>query len=84
MGFGRDVFEFLKQGSIAHAKWDMEMSLSIVQSRKKLLILALLVLPILLINFAFASDIIGSKTWRLTAPLRFAIKLLRAFQKKLG
>ena len=62
MGFGRDVFEFLKQGSIAHAKWDMEMSLSIVQSRKKLLILALLVLPILLINFAFASDIIGIKT----------------------
>jgi len=62
MGFGRDVFEFLKEASVAHAKWDMEMSLSIVRSRKKLLILALLVLPILLINFAFASDIIGSKT----------------------
>ena len=61
MGFGRDVFEFLKQASIAHAKWDLEVSLSIVKSRKKLLILGLMVLPILLINFAFASDFIGSK-----------------------
>jgi len=62
MGFGRDVFEFLKQASIAHAKWDLEVSLSIVRSRKKLAILGLMVLPILLINFAFAADIIGSKT----------------------
>jgi uncharacterized membrane protein YfcA len=62
MGFGRDVFEFLKQASIAHAKWDLEVSTSIIQSRKKLAILALMVVPILLINFAFASDMIGSKT----------------------
>jgi len=62
MGFGRDVFEFLKQASAAHAKWDIEMSLSIVRSRKKLAILGLLVLPILLINFAFAADMIGGKT----------------------
>lgn len=62
MGFGRQVFEFLKQASIAHAKWDMEMSLSILRSRKKLAILGLMVLPILLINFAVAADMIGSKT----------------------
>lgn len=62
MGFGRDVFEFLKQASIAHAKWDLEVSQSILKSRKKLLVLALMVLPILVINFAFAADMIGSKT----------------------
>ena len=62
MGFGRDVFEFLKQASAAHAKWDIEMSLSIVRSKKKLAILGLMVLPILLINFAFAADMIGGKT----------------------
>ena len=62
MGFGRNVFDFLKQASIAHAKWDIEMSLSIVRSRKKLAILGLLILPILLINFAFAADMIGGKT----------------------
>ncbi|PKN06792.1 MAG: hypothetical protein CVU73_15495 [Deltaproteobacteria bacterium HGW-Deltaproteobacteria-8] len=62
MGFGRDVFEFLKAASVAHAKWDLEVSLSIVRSKKRLAILGLLVLPILLINFAFAADIIGSKT----------------------
>ena len=62
MGFGRDVFEFLKQASVAHAKWDIEMSLSIVRSRKKLIILGLMLLPIVLINFAFAADMIGGKT----------------------
>jgi uncharacterized membrane protein YfcA len=62
MGFGRDVFEFLKQASAAHAKWDIEVSLSIVRSKKKLAILGLMVLPILLINFAFAADMIGGKT----------------------
>jgi uncharacterized membrane protein YfcA len=62
MGFCRDVFEFLKAASIAHAKWDLEVSRSIITNRKKLAILGLMILPILLINFAFAADMIGSKT----------------------
>jgi hypothetical protein len=51
----------MKQGAIAHAKWDMEMSLSILHNRKKMLLLALMIVPILVINYAFASDFIGSK-----------------------
>jgi uncharacterized membrane protein YfcA len=51
----------MKQGAIAQAKWDMEMSMSILHSRKKLLLLALMVVPILVINYAFAADFIGSK-----------------------
>jgi len=62
MGFGRQVFDFLKAASVAHAKWDMEVSMSIIQNRKKLLILMILALPILAVTFVEAGDFIGSKT----------------------
>jgi len=61
MGFCRDIYEMMKQGAIAQAKWDMEMSMSILHNRKKMLLLALMVVPILVINYAFAADFIGSK-----------------------
>lgn len=61
MGVCRELYELMKQGAIAHAKWDMEMSLSILHNRKKMLLLALMIVPILVINYAFASDFIGSK-----------------------
>ena len=32
---GRQVFEFLKAGAVAHAKWDYEVSMSIVKNRKR-------------------------------------------------
>ncbi len=62
MGFGRQVFEFLKAASIAHAKWDMEVSTSILKNRKKLLFLMILALPILAVSFVEAGDFIGGKT----------------------
>jgi uncharacterized protein len=62
MGFGRQVFEFLKAGSIAHAQWDMEVSMSIIKNRKKLLFLMILTLPIIAVSFVEAGDFIGSKT----------------------
>ncbi|OIN98838.1 MAG: hypothetical protein AUJ49_12535 [Desulfovibrionaceae bacterium CG1_02_65_16] len=61
MGVCRELYELLKQGSIAHAKWDMEMSMSILHNRKKMLLLALMIVPILVINYAFAGDFIGGK-----------------------
>ena len=39
MSVGRQVFEFLKAGAMAHAQWDLEVSMSILKNRKKLLIL---------------------------------------------
>jgi uncharacterized membrane protein YfcA len=62
MSIFRNVFEFLKQGSIAHAKWDYEVSMSIVKNRKKMLILFVALLPILAVTFLEAGDMIGSKT----------------------
>ena len=62
MSFPRRIYEFLKMASIAHAKWDYEVSMSIIKSRKKLLILGIMLLPILGISFLQAADMIGSKT----------------------
>jgi uncharacterized protein len=61
MNFPRKVFEFLKAGSIAHAKWDYEVSMSIIKNRKMLMILGLLTLPILIYCFGEANAYIGDK-----------------------
>ncbi len=47
MSFGRQVYEFLLSGSQAYAKWDLEVSTSILKNRKKLLLLLALAVPIL-------------------------------------
>jgi uncharacterized membrane protein YfcA len=57
----RQVFEFLKAASIAHAKWDYEVSMSILRNRRKLIILFILLLPILLVSFLEAGDMLGGK-----------------------
>ena len=62
MNFGRQVFEFLMAGSKAYARWDYDVSMSIIRNRKTLLLLALLVLPMVLLSFAEAADVIGGKT----------------------
>ncbi|MFH0932856.1 MAG: sulfite exporter TauE/SafE family protein [Nitrospirota bacterium] len=62
MSFPRKVYEFLKEGSVAYAKWDYENSMSIIRNRKKLLVLFVLLLPILFVIIAEAADMIGGKT----------------------
>jgi len=62
MSYPRQVYEFLKEGSKAYAKWDYENSMSIIRNRKKLLILFVLLLPILYVILAEAADMIGGKT----------------------
>ncbi|WP_243358102.1 sulfite exporter TauE/SafE family protein [Fundidesulfovibrio terrae] len=62
MRFFRDVYQFMMEGARAHAKWDYEVSMNIIQNRKKLLILAVLALPILGFSLVEAADVIGGKT----------------------
>ena len=62
MNFGRRVFEFLKAGAVAHAKWDYEVSMSILKNRKKMLIILALLLPIFAVVLCEAADFLGSKT----------------------
>ena len=57
----RQVFQFLKAASVAHAQWDYEVSLSILKNRKKLLILLGLLTPILAVSFLEAASLLGGK-----------------------
>ena len=62
MSFPRQLYEFLKAASIAHAKWDYEVSMSILKNRKKMLILLAMLAPILAVSMLDAADLIGGKT----------------------
>jgi len=62
MNLGRQVFEFLKAASVAHAQWDYEVSMNIVRNRKKLLILLLMALPVLVVAVCEGAGILGGKT----------------------
>lgn len=69
----RKLFEFLKMASIAHAKWDYEVSMNIIRNRKKLLILAILLLPVLAVTFTEAGSMLGGKT--AYAPAFYSTKI---------
>jgi uncharacterized membrane protein YfcA len=52
----------MKQASMAHAKWDYEVSMSIIRNKKRLWLLFFMLLPILVISFADAGSMLGGKT----------------------
>lgn len=62
MGYPRQVYDFLMSASVAHAKWDLEVSTSIIKNKKKLMILLAMLTPIFAISFVDAGDMIGGKT----------------------
>jgi hypothetical protein len=49
------------QASYAYAKWDYDVSMSIIRDRKRMMWLLALLMPILLVSLLEASDFIGSK-----------------------
>ncbi|KPJ67129.1 MAG: hypothetical protein AMJ45_03245 [Syntrophobacter sp. DG_60] len=57
MGIGRKLYEALRVASIAHARWEIQMSQNILRSKKRLLILGVMLLPIILVSIAFAADL---------------------------
>ncbi len=57
MGFFKQLGRFMMAGAAAHAKWEIEVSHNILHSRKRLFILALLLVPLLLGGIAFADQI---------------------------
>jgi uncharacterized membrane protein YfcA len=62
MGVMRNTYEFFKAASVAHAKWDYEVSMSIIHNRKKMWILLLLLMPIVIVSWASAGSMLGGKT----------------------
>jgi uncharacterized protein len=54
-GSGRKLYDLLMAGSVAYARWDYETSMDIVRNGRKLLWLAVLLSPILLVAVAEAT-----------------------------
>jgi len=63
MGFLRKVFEFMEAATIAHAKWEYEVSTNILRNKRRRLILVVLaaLVPILAFVLVDAADILGGK-----------------------
>jgi len=68
MEFFKDLGRFMMMGAVAHARWERQMAFNIFNSKKRLLILGLLLVPVILGGVAFADqvsdvlpDILGGK-----------------------
>ncbi len=68
MNFLRQLGMFMMAGGKAHARWEMDVSNTILRDKKRLVLLALMVLPAILGSLAFADpvsdalpDILGGK-----------------------
>lgn len=62
MGMMRNSYEYLKAATMAHARWDYEVSMNILRNRKKMWILFLLLLPIVIVSLTDAGNMLGGKT----------------------
>lgn len=80
MNIGRRLFKMFMDASMAQARWEYEMSSNILNSKKKMRILALMIAPIVIISVAFAAgglpDILGGE--KAYAPSFYSLKIFIA------
>ncbi|NCC77478.1 MAG: sulfite exporter TauE/SafE family protein, partial [Clostridia bacterium] len=57
MKFFRQLNQFMVAGAKAQAQWELEMSTNILKSRKRLLVLGLLLVPAIIGGVCFADQI---------------------------
>ena len=60
MSFFKHLGSFMMMGARAHAKWELNVSNTILGDRKRLLILGLLTIPVILGSIAFADQVGGA------------------------
>ncbi|MDY6792586.1 MAG: sulfite exporter TauE/SafE family protein [Thermodesulfobacteriota bacterium] len=60
MNFFKQWGRFMMMGAVAHAKWEINVSKTILGDKKRLFILALFTIPVLLGSIAFADQIGGA------------------------
>jgi len=60
MNFFKQLGSFMMMGARAHAKWELDVSNTILGDKKRLIILGLLTIPVILGGFAFADQIGGA------------------------
>jgi len=58
MNFFKQWGKFMMMGARAHARWEIDVSTTILGSKKRLLILGLFMLPIILGGFVFADELV--------------------------
>ncbi|MFH1019975.1 MAG: sulfite exporter TauE/SafE family protein [Pseudomonadota bacterium] len=59
MKFFRQLNQFMLTGARAQAKWELDISNTILHDRRRLIILCLLLIPILIGGIAFADEVVG-------------------------
>jgi uncharacterized protein len=61
---GKQLYDFLMAGSMAYARWDLEVSRDIIRNRRKLLLIGLLLIPIIVVSLAEAAGtpMLGGKS----------------------
>ena len=69
MKFFKEFGQFMMMGARAHAKWELDVSNTILKDKRRLMILLLLCIPVAVLGIAFADDVsvalphmLGSKT----------------------
>jgi hypothetical protein len=60
MNFFKQLGSFMMMGARAHAKWELNVSNTILGDRKRLLVLGLLTIPVILGSIAFADQVGGA------------------------
>jgi uncharacterized protein len=68
MSFFKELGRFMMAGAVAHARWEMDISRTILGDKRRLFLLGLLLIPIIFGGFAFADsfadalpDVLGGK-----------------------
>jgi uncharacterized protein len=57
MKFFKDLGRFMMMGAVAHASWERQMAFNILGSKKRLLLVGLLLVPVILGSVAFADEV---------------------------
>jgi len=60
MGFFKEWGRFMMAGATAHARWEIDVSNTVFRDKKRLLLLALLLVPVFLGGYVFADQIGGA------------------------
>jgi len=59
MNFFKNLGRFLYHGSRAHAEWEISTANTILRSRKRMMVLGLLLIPIIIGGVVFADQLVG-------------------------
>ena len=60
MGFFKEWGRFMMAGAVAHARWEIDVSNTVFRDKKRLLLLALLLVPVFLGGYVFADQLGGA------------------------